>query len=206
MSGQPWVAAAASFVGMWVVMMAAMMQPSLVPMLQRYRVAVESSADARLGRLTVIVGAAYFVVWAVFGAAVFPLGVTLAAIAMQQPTLARLVPSAIGIAVLAAGALQFTAWKAGHLECCRELPGRGRTLPADMGTAWRHGLRLGFHCSCCCANLMAVLLLVGVMDLGAMAAVTIAISAERLAPAGERVARAIGAIVMAAGLLLIARS
>jgi len=50
----------------------------------------------------------------------------------------------------------------------------------------------------------AVLLGLGVMDLRAMALVMLAISAERLAPAGERVARAIGAISIATGLLLMA--
>jgi predicted metal-binding membrane protein len=85
-----------------------------------------------------------------------------------------------------------------------ELTGRGRTLPADAGTAWRHGLRLGLHCSYCCAGLMAILLVIGVMNLGAMVAVTAAITVERFAPAGERVARAIGAVVVGAGLILIA--
>jgi predicted metal-binding membrane protein len=74
------------------------------------------------------------------------------------------------------------------------------------GTAWRHGLRLGLHCSYCCVGLTAILLVIGVMDLRVMAAVTTAITVERLAPAGERVARAIGAVVVAAGLLLIARA
>jgi predicted metal-binding membrane protein len=77
-------------------------------------------------------------------------------------------------------------------------------LPADATTAWRHGLRFGLHCTYCCAGLTAILLVIGVMDLRAMAIVTAAISVERLAPAGERVARAIGAIVAGAGLLLVA--
>ena len=51
---------------------------------------------------------------------------------------------------------------------------------------------------------MAILLVIGVMDLGAMALVTAAITAERLAPAGERVARGIGIVVIVAGLGLIA--
>jgi predicted metal-binding membrane protein len=79
-------------------------------------------------------------------------------------------------------------------------------LPADAGTAWRHGLRLGLHCSYCCANLTAILLVIGVMDLFAMAVVTAAITVERLAPQGERVARATGAIIVAAGLFLILRA
>ena len=155
MPGQTWPGAAASFLGMWVVMMVAMMLPSLVPMLSRYR---------------------------------------------------RAVPIAVGVVVLIAGSLQLTVWKARHLACCREAPGRGRTLPADAGTAWRHGLRLGLHCSHCCAGLMAILLAIGVMDLRAVTVVAAAITVERFAPAGEHVARAIGAVVVGAGLFLIARA
>jgi predicted metal-binding membrane protein len=154
----------------------------------------------------VLVGAGYFFVWTVLGAAAFPLGVALAAFEMQLPALARAVPIAIGVLVLTAGSLQFTAWKMRHLACCREAPGRCRTLPADAGTAWRHGLRLGLHCGHCCFGPMAILLGLGVMDLRAMAVVTAAITLERLAPAGERVARAIGAVVVGTGLLLIARA
>ena len=79
-------------------------------------------------------------------------------------------------------------------------------LPADAGMAWRHGLRLGLHCTHCCVGLIAILLVIGVMDLRAMAVVAAAITVERLAPAGERVARATGAVVVAAGLFLIARA
>ncbi|HYZ90395.1 MAG TPA: DUF2182 domain-containing protein [Myxococcales bacterium] len=206
MPGQTWLGAAASFLAMWVVMMVAMMLPSLVPMLRRYRDAVGRTGEARLGRLTALVGVGYFFVWTVFGIAAFPLGVALAAVAMQLPALARAVPTAVGLVVLIAGALQFTAWKARHLACCREAPENGRTLVADAGTAWRHGVRLGLHCSFCCAGLVASLLVIGVMDLRAMAVVAAAITAERLAPRWQRVTRAIGAIVIAAGLLLIGRA
>jgi len=206
MPGQTWPGAAASFLGMWVVMMTAMMLPVLVPMLRRYRLAVVGSGGVRLGPLTALVGVGYFVVWAVIGMAAFPLGVALAAIEMEQPMVARAVPIVNGVVVLVAGVLQFTAWKAHHLACCREAPGHGRSLPADARTAWRHGLRLGLHCSYCSAGLTAILLVAGVMDLRAMAVVTAAITAERLAPAGERVARAIGAVVNAAGVVLIVRA
>ncbi len=53
---------------------------------------------------------------------------------------------------------------------------------------------------------MAILLVTGVMDLRAMAVVTAAITVERLAPAGERVARAVGVLVVGAGYFLIARA
>jgi predicted metal-binding membrane protein len=138
--------------------------------------------------------------------AVFPLGVVLAAVEMEQPAIARAVPVAVGMVILIAGAVQLTSWKAHHLACCRETPALGCTLPADTGTAWRQGLHFGLHCGLSCANLTAILLVIGVMDLRAMAVVTAAITAERLAPAGERVAQAIGAVVIVAGLLLIARA
>jgi predicted metal-binding membrane protein len=122
MPGQTWPGAAASFLGMWVVMMMAMMLPSLVPMLWRYRQTVGRTGETRLNRLTALVG----VFWIVFGMAAFPLGVALAAVEMQLPVLACAVPIAVGVVVLIAGALQFTAWQAHHLACCREAPGRGR--------------------------------------------------------------------------------
>ena len=77
---------------------------------------------------------------------------------------------------------------------------------ATAGAAWRHGLRLGMHCSCSSAGLTAVMLTMGMMDIRVMATVTAAITIERLAPAGQRIARAIGVVTAAAGLLLIART
>jgi predicted metal-binding membrane protein len=68
---------------MWVVMMVAMMLPSLVPMLWRYRHAVGRTGETRLGRLTALVGVGYFFVWIAFGMAAFPLGVALAAVEMR---------------------------------------------------------------------------------------------------------------------------
>jgi predicted metal-binding membrane protein len=214
MPGQTWPGAAAAFLAMWVVMMVAMMLPSLVPMLWRYRQAVGRTARTRLGLLTVLVGVGYFFVWTVFGMAAFPLGVALATIEMQQPALARAVPIAVGVIVLIAGAHQFSAWKVRHLASCRETSISARAgvstshgeTSDDAATALRHGVRLGLHCSYCCAGLMVILLVIGVMDLRAMAAVAAAMTLERLAPAGDQVARAIGAVVIGAGLFLIARA
>src|SRR6266478_4584827 len=108
MSGQPWLGAAESFLTMWVVMMVAMMLPSLVPTLWRYR-------QAGLGPMTALVGVGYFAVWTVFGMAAYPLVVALPSTA----------PIAVGAIVLLAGSVQFTAWKDRHLTCCREAR-RGR--------------------------------------------------------------------------------
>ncbi len=206
MPGQSWAEAAASFLLMWIVMMVAMMMPSLVPALWRYREGVGRTGETRLARLTILAGLGYFFVWTLIGAAVFVLGVALARIEMEVPALARTVPVVAGVVVLIAGMLQFTTWKTHHLVCWRKTVRHDYTLPPDAATAWRYGLMLGFRCSYGCADLTAVLLAIGVMDLKAMVAVTVAISAERLAPAGERVARATGAVVVGTGLLLIARA
>jgi predicted metal-binding membrane protein len=206
MRGQTWTGTAAAFLGMWIVMMAAMMLPSLLPMLRRYRRSVRATDGMHLALLSVMVAAAYFFVWTLLGIAVFPLGIALATIAMRSPALAHAVPLAAGVIVLGAGALQFTAWKVRHLACCREAKECGGESPADIGTAWRHGLRLGLHCCCCCAGLTTTLLVVGVMDLRAMALVTAAITIERFAPAAVLVARAVGIVVAGLGLVLIARA
>src|SRR5689334_5317126 len=83
MPGQTWLGAAAWFVVMWAAMMPAMMLPSLVPMLSRYRADV--GATRRLGRLTALVGVGYFAVWTAVGLAAFPLGVAVAAVEMRWP-------------------------------------------------------------------------------------------------------------------------
>jgi predicted metal-binding membrane protein len=111
--GQTWPGAAASFLGMWIVMMVAMMLPSLAPILWRYRQAVGGAGEARPGRLTTLVAVGYFLVWFVLGMAVFPVGVALAAVEMQRPPLARAVPIAVGVVIVLAGALQSARGKRG---------------------------------------------------------------------------------------------
>jgi predicted metal-binding membrane protein len=196
MPGRTWPGAAASFLAMWVAMMVPMMIPSLTPRLLRYRQHVNGG---RRGRLSAVLALTYFVPWVVLGAVAFVLGGSLAVIEMRHLALARVVPSAVGIVVLLAGLVQLSAWKASQLECCRSEIG---PLRAGIGAAARHGLHLGFRCCCCCAPQTLILLVVGVMDLRAMAVVTVAITVERLAPAGERIARVIGVTVIGVGVVM----
>jgi len=206
MPGQTWPGVAASFLGMWIVMMVAMMLPCILPMLLRYRRALGGTGEAHRSRLAALVGAGYFLVWIMFGMVVFPLGVSLAAIEVQQPALARAVPIAAGVLVVIAGALQFSAWKAHRLARCGEAFPIRHTVLNGTGTAWRYGVRLGLRCSGCCANLMTILLVGGIMDLRVMALVTGALTVERLTPSGDRIARAVGVAVIGFGLFLIARA
>jgi predicted metal-binding membrane protein len=206
MAGESWLGAAAAFIGMWLVMMAAMMLPSLVPELLRYREVVGRTGGVRPGRLTALAGAGYFTVWTVVGAVVYMLGAALGALVTRHPTLNGTAPSAAGVVMSIAGALQLTKWKERHLTSCRAVPGLGRKLHASSGAAWRHGLLHGVHCVSGCAGLTAILLVIGVMDLRAMTMIAAAITAERLAPAGERVARVVGVAAIMAGLVVVARA
>lgn len=225
MCGRTWVSVAASFLGMWIVMMVAMMLPSLLHTLWRCREAIDKVAGARLGPLGMLLtGVAYFFVWSALGAGVFLLGAALAALEMKLPLLARAVPAASGLVLMIGGALQFSAWKGRHLAACRT---RSLYHPAAVSdcswwaaarAGWRCGLRLGRHCVCSCAGLTAMLLAAGVMDLRVMAAVAAAVTAERFAPSARRVPRrvtpsvkgsvtpAIGVIAMSFGLLSIVRA
>lgn len=206
MLGHTWLGATASFVTMWVVMMMAMMLPSLVPTLWSYHQTIGENDKRRTSWLTPLVGIGYFFVWTVFGIVLFPMGAMFADIEMHRPALARVIPTAVGMVVVVAGALQFSGWKALHLARCRKPWGGQQVLPADAGSAWRHGMHLGLHCTYRCAGFTAILVVVGVMDLGVMALITAAITAERLAPNGQRIARAIGLGVAGLGLLLTARA
>jgi predicted metal-binding membrane protein len=151
-------------------------------------------------------GTAYFAVWSALGAIVFAGGTAFAQAAVAFPAVSRAVPLATGLVVLLAGAWQFTAWKARHLACCRPAIHRGTSTPADCLAPLRDGFRLGLHCCRACAGLTAILLAAGVMDWRAMAVITVAITGERLAPAGWHVEWAAGAVAVTAGALLINRT
>jgi predicted metal-binding membrane protein len=75
MPGQSLLGATASFTG--IVMMIAMMLPSLLPMLSIYRRSIRQSDETRLGWPTALAGAGYFFTWAVFGAVAYSIGLVL---------------------------------------------------------------------------------------------------------------------------------
>jgi predicted metal-binding membrane protein len=205
MPRQTWPELAAAFLGMWVPMMVAMMLPSLLPALSRYRNAACSRSPAHLGVLTAVVSVAYFLVWALLGLAVYPVGAGLAAAEIQWPSLARAAPWMVGLVVLAAGVLQLTPWKVTRIACCQESPAGSRARPG-IATAWRHGLTLGLRCSSCCGNVMLVVLMSGVMSLETMILATAAITAERLAPPAGYMPKVVGAGLLGAGSLLMAQA
>ncbi|MDF3086221.1 DUF2182 domain-containing protein [Burkholderia sola] len=197
----------AAFAGMWGAMTVTMMLPVLAPQLWHYRQRIGSHAAARPAWLVVVAAAGYFSGWIALGALVFPAGAALTTVAARLPTLARAMPFVAGAVVLAAGALQFSGWKARRLACCRHAAAHGGHVPrAAAVPAWRYGVHVAIRCGACCGNLMAVALAAGMMDLRVMAAVAVAIVAERVAPAGARVARIVGCGVVAAGIAMVSRA
>lgn len=206
MPGQSWPGTIASFMAMWTIMMVAMMLPSLASTLSSYRRSIHGTDDSRLGQLTLLAGAGYFFVWAVFGAAAFALGTSLAAVEMRWQVLARFVPTATGAVLLLAGCVQLTAWKARQLGRCRDAAACGQPLTADAWSACQHGLSLGIHCGLCCLSFMMILLVTGVMNLGAMAILAVAINVERLVPRPARASRATGFVTIAAAIVVVVRA
>ncbi|MBA3895145.1 MAG: DUF2182 domain-containing protein [Gemmatimonadales bacterium] len=205
MPQQTWYGAAAGYLATWMAMMVPMMLPSFVPMVSRYRRSVRGADGIHLHGLTALVVVGYFAIWTALGTAAYAAGAGVMAVEMRWGTVAHWLPVAAGVVLLAAGGVQFTPWKARQLALCRE--GSGRDCPPAPNAlgAWRHGLGLGVRCSLSCGSLMLALLAVGMMDLVTMAAVTLAISAERLAPDPVRVARVAGVAIVLAGVLTIAR-
>ena len=215
MSGVAWTAAwhvfgsvmrgGAMFITMWDTMMMAMMLPTLVPMLWRYRSNLAGTNSGNPGLSTFVTGAAYFLVWTLFGMALFLLTGAITVLESHQVVLVRIAPIVNGALIVVAGAFQFTAWKERHLDCCRALAAVDHPrLLADDGSAVRHGLHLGINCVCSSGGLMVILVLLSAMDLRVMVAITIALAVERLTPAAYRAARIIGVLAVAVGLARIA--
>jgi predicted metal-binding membrane protein len=198
MPDQSWSGMAMAFIGMWDVMMMAMMLPAMAPMVMRYRVALGDSA--RRGGLTLRVIAGYFLVWTAAGGLVLAPGVLLGDMMMHLPELARAVPLVSSSVIMAAGAVQLSSWKARRLQACCQTPGSCGPSLANERSAWRHGIDLGLRCVVCCAPLTVVLLVLGVMDLLSMLLVTIAITVERLAWRGALAARVVGMGMLLLGL------
>jgi predicted metal-binding membrane protein len=191
-----------SFLGMWAVMIAAMMLPPVAPVavLWARLIGGVSSGPARAVRMSLFLGG-YLLAWAGFGAVVFALaetGLLLAA----SPAAAK----ALGVAIFsAAGIYQLTSWKDWCLRRCRSpvgalmyylsFKGRGRDV--------RGGLQHGATCVGCCWGLMIVLVTVGVMNLAVMAALAVIIFVEKLWRYGRPFGQAAGLVLLTVGVLTI---
>jgi predicted metal-binding membrane protein len=188
------------FIGVWVVMMAAMMLPSLAPTVALY--ARMSRMRSALSPLAFPAG--YLVTWAVAGMAAF--GVAFAGRHAAGDVLAwdragRWVAAAI---LLAAAAYELTPLKGVCL-------GRCRSPLAFLLGAWREGwlgalqmgIKNGAWCVGCCWALMASLFALGIMSVTWMAVAGGLIAVEKLLPWRRLATYGVATILLVLGLLLL---
>jgi len=192
-----------AFLGMWTVMMAAMMFPALIPVVLVYAMMARVRTRRPLLAATVFV-AGYLVIWGLLGLPVHALLAAVGALVGSWPGLAATTGTIGGAVLIGCGVYQLTPLKDACLRHCR--------MPhLFLGHHWRNGitgaLTLGIHhglfCAGCCASIMLVLLVVGMMNMTWMVGLSAVIYLEKVLPAGRIVGRAVGVALCAAGLARI---
>jgi predicted metal-binding membrane protein len=192
------------FLGVWVVMMAAMMFPSVAPMVVMY-VRIQEGRRERgqyvgLGATTVFVGG-YLLTWAaagLVGYGVFQLGKAVTGDAFSWQNAG---PYLAGAIIVGAAVYQLTPLKDVCLRYCRS-PFMFLMQNWDPGRigALRMGVKHGGWCVGCCWALMAALFALGVMSLGWMAFIAALIALEKLLPWKALANRGIAVLLLVLGL------
>ena len=194
------------FLAIWVVMMVAMMFPTAAPMIltfHKVQAGKRQRGDAFVS--TWVFVAAYILVWTLAGVAAYA-GALAAETVAVRAALSPATAARIGGAVLiAAGIYQLTPLKNLCLSKCR-------TPITFIMTSWRDGtagaLRMGLlhgaYCLGCCWLLFVILFPLGIMNIAAMAVITLVILVEKTLPWGRLAARATAAALVAYGAVVIA--
>ena len=192
-----WATSLPLFIVMWIVMMVAMMFPAVSPVVllfERWR-----SSRQRSVATTIAFVAGYLIIWGVAGVIAFTAIVALDLQIDNSSTAYR-----VGGAVLiGAGIYQLTPLKTACLTQCRSplslIMQHAQLLSEGVRGPLQVGLMHGGWCIGCCWALMAVLIALGVMHLGWMAAVAAVILAEKVLPGGAITSRVLGGVLLAAG-------
>jgi predicted metal-binding membrane protein len=191
------------FVGLWAVMMAAMMLPSVAPVavLWTRLIGGSSAGIGRAARMALFLGG-YLLVWAAIGAVAFAALDGTGRLVTASPTAAKW----LGVGIfIAAGGYQLTPWKDWCLRRCRSPVGALMYYAGFKGQG--RDLRVGMHhgatCAGCCWGLMVVLVAVGVMNVAVMAALAVVVFAEKLWRYGKPFGYAVGVVLVVAGVLAI---
>lgn len=190
---------------MWAVMMVAMMLPSAAPMVLLYaRVARHAERQGRAVASTAAFASGYLSLWILFSALAVALQFGLERAGLMSTMMASRSVALSGALLIAAGLYQLCPLKSACLRHCRNPAAfiAGRWRPGAAG-AWRMGLVHGAYCVGCCAVLMLLLFVGGVMNLVWIAGLALFVAVEKYAPFGETAARAIAALPVAAGVALI---
>ncbi len=197
----PFEMSAALFLGMWITMMVAMMFPTVAPIVLLHRLVMRRR---RAGPApTVAFTSGYLAVWSALG--VVPLGVLYAFRSAAEPSsgLGR----AAGLVLVLAGGYQFSRWKDTCLRACRSPMTFLATHDFGSGKigAFRAGVVHGLYCAGCCWALMAVLFVVGLMNLVWMAVIAAVFLAEKTWRHGVVLTRVVGTAVVALGVAVALR-
>ncbi len=190
------------FLGMWVAMMVAMMFPTIAPFVLAHRMVVKRRGGGELPTVTFVGG--YLIVWSLIG--VVPLIGFLAFRDLSADAAdSRWLPTLAGAILVAAGTYQFTKWKALCLRHCRSP--MSFLMTHDFGggarSAFKAGVNHGAYCLGCCWALMAVLVVVGLMNLVWMAGIAIVFLAEKNWKHGVTLTKVVGAGLVGLGLAVI---
>jgi predicted metal-binding membrane protein len=187
---------------MWIVMMAGMMLPSAAPTLLIYAAVVRRSPEGRdaIARVHLFAGG-YLVAWVGFSLLATVLQRLLAAGLFLSPMMELQSPLIGGALLVVAGIYQLTPLKQSCLDSCRSPAAFiAQHWRSGRAGAWRMGLAHGLFCLGCCWALMLLLFVGGVMNLLWIAAITVFVLLEKLAPAGVQGGRLSGALLIAAGV------
>ena len=193
---------------MWAAMMVAMMLPSASPMVLLYARVVrhaEGNGHAAKTRAAIVAFASgYLAIWILFSllAVVVQWGLERAGAMSAMMSLNAAALS--GGLLIAAGLYQLTPLKAACLKHCRGsasfLAGHWRK---GVRGAWHMGFAHGLYCLGCCAVLMGLLFVGGVMNLIWIAGLTAFVAVEKLAPFGAAAAKVMAAVLIAGGAALV---
>lgn len=188
--------------GMWAVMMVGMMLPSAAPAILLYARALRgggAAVPAAVVRTYAFAGG-YLLAWTGFSLAATLAQWGLAEAALLSPMMEGTSRSFGGALLIAAGVYQWTPLKQACLTSCRA-PAAFITqhFRPGVGGALRLGVHHGLYCVGCCWALMALLFVGGVMNLLWIAAITIFVLLEKLAPHGAQGGRVSGLLLIATG-------
>lgn len=193
------------FLGVWVVMMAAMMLPGAAPVLLLFaRINRDKKAGDRPYVPTGIFAGGYLVAWGGFSALAVGLQWELEQFGLLSPMMATTSYWLGGAILLAAGAWQLTPIKSICLRHCRSPMGFlvQRWRPGRLG-AFRMGLGHGTYCLGCCWFLMGLLFFGGIMNLFWIIGLAIFILLEKNLPMGSWIGRIVGLGVAAWGAVML---
>jgi predicted metal-binding membrane protein len=193
------------FLAIWVVMMVAMMFPTAAPMILMFaRIAAGKQQRRQPFVPTWVFIAGYIVVWMIFGVLAYLIAVGAGRVAEESMWLMDHAARVGGLVLVLAGLYQFSPLKHVCLAKCRSpMAFVLQSWRDGYGGAFRMGLEHGLYCLGCCWLLFVILFPLGVMNIGAMALITILIFAEKSWPMGRQVARLAAAALVAYGALVL---